>query len=221
MAVDGSDPYDDPTNGPEVGHAVVFRNGRWHAPKIVDPRSGFTDVACASPRSCVAVDAGGYALRWNGADWSRPHRVGKELEAVACPRPSLCVAVGKKSAIRQHGSWRRLRNPTGVRQLTDITCTDPHYCVAGGSGGFYVRNRGTWSVAVEHHRGVAYSLVACASRSQCFGSEDNYADVEDYVFDGAHAKFSYDELYGPKMVCLPGPTCVAVSLDTVTIGRPR
>jgi hypothetical protein len=217
-AVDGADPYDRETT-PGVGHAVVYRHGRWQSPRVIDARFGLTDVACASPRVCFAVDDGGYVLRWNGRRWSPPRRVGALLEAVACPTTSRCIAVGRRSAQWQGGRWRVLRNPAGSKQLTDVTCTDAHYCVMGGGGGFYVRHAGVWSGAIRPGGNLWQVQVACTSRSACYGSQDNQVDVWDYTFDGSRVAPSADEIYGPKMSC-GRDGCVSVSLSYAEYGRP-
>jgi hypothetical protein len=218
VAVDGADPYDEYTR-PGIGHAVVYRHGRWHAPVIIDAEYGLTDVSCASARMCIAVDDAGNAVRWNGRRWTPPRRVGALLEAVACPSASNCIAVGRRSALWSAGTWHSIPNPDGSRLLTDVTCVDEHYCVAGGSGGFYVRHLGLWSSAIHHARDLWLAQVACLSRSACFGSQDNQVDVWDYAFDGARVADSSDEIYGPKMSCLPR-ACVAVSLSYLTVGIP-
>ena len=218
IAVDGADPYQRSVTA-GVGHAIVYRHGRWRAPAVIDSQHGITDVACASNRTCIAVDDAGNALRWNGRRWSPPRRVGALLEAVACPSPSRCTAVGRHSAQWRQGRWHSIHNPAGSKQLTDITCTDEHYCVAGGYGGFYVRHAGVWSDAIYPARNLWQVQVACLSRSACFGSQDNQVDVWDYAFDGSRVTHSNEEIYGPKMSCLPR-VCVAVSLYYTDTGRP-
>jgi hypothetical protein len=219
VAVDGTTPYF-VTDAPGKGHIVMYRNGRWRSPKLIDHDFGITDVSCASATRCVAVDAGGRALIWNGRRWSDPKPVGAALYAVACPSSSYCIAVGDKSAIRRDGTWRRIANPDGIHNLTDITCPTAGYCVAGGQRGFYIRHGGLWSTAVRRESGVDFAQVACVSAAMCFGSEDNQVDDWDYAFDGARAAFADDQLYGSKTSCRPNAVCVAVSLDTAYIGRP-
>ena len=218
VAVDGADPYYR-TKTPGVGRAVMYRHGRWRRPAVIDPDFGLTDVACASNRLCVAVDVAGDVVRWNGRRWSAPRRVGALFEAVACPTASYCVAVGRHSAEWRSGRWRPIENPAGSRQLTDVTCLSARYCVAGGDHGFFVRNAATWSTGIHAARLLWFVQVSCLSRSACFGSQDNQADVWDYVFDGARVSWSDEEIYGPKMSCGSG-VCVGVSLDSVEYGRP-
>ena len=38
----------------------------------VDPSGGLTSVSCESKSACVAVDAHGRAVTWNGSRWSAP-----------------------------------------------------------------------------------------------------------------------------------------------------
>ena len=104
--------------------------------------------------------------------------------------------------------------------LTDVTCSDAHYCTVGGAGGFFVRHLGMWSTAIRPGRYLWQVQVACMSRSACFGSQDNQVDVWDYAFDGARVTWASDQLYGPKMSCTPDG-CAGVSLDYAILGRPR
>lgn len=204
---------------PGVGRTVVYRDGRWGAPVVSDPHFGLTDVACASAHMCMAVDDGGNAIRWNGRTWSRPQHVGTLLDAVACPTASHCLAVGAHSAEWRRGRWRVMRNPAGFGQLFDVTCPDDHDCAVGGDTGFAIRHAGVWSSAVQRARWLYETLVACMSRTACFGSEDNDVDVWDYAFDGARVAFSADQIYGPKISCVP-TVCVSVSLSFAETGEP-
>jgi hypothetical protein len=141
------------------------------------------------------------------------------LEAVACPAVFRCFAVGKRSARWDHGRWRPMINPVNSKQLTDVSCISPRYCVAGGDRGFFVRHAGVWSAAIHPDRLLWQVQVACMSRSTCFGSQDNQVDVWDYAFDGSRVSYAGDTVYDAKMSCTQR-ACVAVSLFYSTVGRP-
>ncbi len=64
-------------------------------PAAVDPSGGLTSVSCESKSACVAVDAHGRAVTWNGSRWSAPALIdphGSGLTSVSCVAGG-CVAV--------------------------------------------------------------------------------------------------------------------------------
>jgi hypothetical protein len=97
------------------------------------------DVACVSPRSCIAVGQFGFDLvemytavaplieRWDGTAWhleassNAKDSLDTELNGIACPTHDRCVAVGFRrhtggtfstfAEIRDGGRWRVLRTP--------------------------------------------------------------------------------------------------------------
>ena|SRR5487761_1306374 len=73
-----------------VGYGQQFNNGN----DMVEPPDMVID--CASPTFCVAVDAGGNAVTYDGSGWSPPAPIdldGGGLNGVSCPTVSFCMAV--------------------------------------------------------------------------------------------------------------------------------
>jgi hypothetical protein len=65
----------------------------WSAIAPIDD-SALTGVSCADAALCVAVDARGDAVRWDGARWSAPARVDAAgFTGVSCASNAVCAAV--------------------------------------------------------------------------------------------------------------------------------
>ncbi len=203
-----------------VGSNLVMRTaGRWRSPRSVDSRA-LTDVACPSARFCVAIDAGGRALRWNGHRWSAPTSIGGGPVAVSCASASSCLAVGKGSARWDGHRWHAVANPQHAWLLTGVDCVTATYCTSGGIGGFYVRHDGLWSHVIKPSIGIDEVWLSCASVRLCIGEADigEGAAAEDYAFDGAsiHQHKRYDIDGVPDCVAT---TCATVDYDTATVGH--
>jgi hypothetical protein len=108
-----------------------------------------TAVSCASSRMCVAVDALGAALVFNGRSWSAPRpaepvRSGTALTGVSCPRVNFCIAVDENGAalIFNGRTWSApvvIDNASAGDSsvdlpLTSVSCATPHFCVATDAG---------------------------------------------------------------------------------------
>ena len=78
--------------------AVSDHRGVWSAPATIDARAGVNDglvtVSCASPRFCLAADAAGRVIRFDGTSWSKPATVDRAgLSEISCVSLRFCGAV--------------------------------------------------------------------------------------------------------------------------------
>ncbi len=118
------------------GQAITYRDGRWSKPAVIDKALSLTAVSCPAESFCVAVDASGRALLWDGSSWSRPRPTGvSALSSVSCDTPTFCMAVGQSSAVRWNGtSWSAPRQ-IGLSLADRISCPGTSFCVViGGTG---------------------------------------------------------------------------------------
>ncbi|MFL6161938.1 MAG: hypothetical protein ACJ74U_06895 [Jatrophihabitantaceae bacterium] len=153
--------------------AVMFNGTSWGSPQTVDLVPGDLDgVSCLSTDFCVAVDTGGYALSYDGANWTAPTQIdgGTALTAVSCTEPSTCVAVDAIGrALSFNGSsWSAPVSVDAGQQLTSVSCADPSFCVAVGTDGKAARfNGGSWSIPTTLPGGSPLAAVSCPSESFC------------------------------------------------------
>jgi hypothetical protein len=124
----------------------------WSAPVEIDENAEYgepdelTDVSCASPSLCVAVDYLGYVLTstnpTGGASaWSTPTPVGSvdTHYSVSCPSAALCAVVGSSdlwTSINAGGSWSEPGTPIDSGgSLQVVGCSSPSLCLAGAYSG--------------------------------------------------------------------------------------
>lgn len=145
----------------------------WSRPESVDPlRGGLLSVSCISPTFCLAGDAHGRVLSYDGSTWSAQAKVGptdSAVGAINCVRESFCVAgIGKAVSTYRDGRWHT-RHP-GPDFVTGVDCVSTRFCVAVGYDGTFHRYDGTsWTGA---HRFAPKDArvrgVSCAAASRCF-----------------------------------------------------
>ncbi len=153
----------------------------------------FNAVSCTSPNICMAVgdssSAGGNQLLsetrsrsgWTIQPIPQP-AAGSVLLGVWCTSASACTAVGDAPhgsngsvplAERWNGSsWQIQATPKPKRapnsQLTGVTCTSAHACVAVGSASMSVSNK---VPLAEHWNGTSWKIEKTPTRSGFIESE--------------------------------------------------
>jgi len=121
----------------------------WSGPVTFDAAAvGASEVSCASPSFCVAVDGAPGVWSWNGSVWTPSPTLasGTVLDAVSCATTTSCLAVGSSSAAGQlqtfaaaydGSSWSAAPGfapvPT-VGGLLGVSCPTASFCVAVGDG---------------------------------------------------------------------------------------
>jgi hypothetical protein len=158
----------------------------WGAPVRVAPFVGSPQtLSCVGTSWCLAGDASGQALTWNGSAWSAPKAAVAVAEgdeyggfgSSSCVSTSFCVAVADHGGIVTYrsGVWSavsRLKSSTGAAiPMMSVDCTSTSFCVAAGqaegdSRGWVARFNGTsWSTATRLTGSV--SRVDCVSTTFC------------------------------------------------------
>ena len=66
----------------------------------VDPDGQLDSISCPTATFCLASDAGGSVIMWNGATWSGPNQVIPAAAeypgigtTVSCPSPEFCMVI--------------------------------------------------------------------------------------------------------------------------------
>jgi hypothetical protein len=84
------------------GSGLSYRTGSaaWSPIETIDPRGGLDSISCPTSSFCMAADAGGAVLTWNGSSWSAPRQVIPAPEqytgigtTVDCPDAQFCMVM--------------------------------------------------------------------------------------------------------------------------------
>jgi hypothetical protein len=93
---------------PDVGHCWVvsgqlaagWAGGNWSPAQTVDPAGGLDAIACPTATFCVAADANGSVITWDGTAWSPPRRVlpppteyTGDPTSLSCPDAQFCMVL--------------------------------------------------------------------------------------------------------------------------------
>ena len=130
---------------------------------------GLTSVSCASADFCVAVDALGRSLTFNGRTWTHPTPIGTSvvdvpngrlaaIAAVACPTTQFCAAVSASGDAQvsndpRHHRISRLVSSADTASayngrfpaLSGVSCTRQEWCVAiSYTGSAFVLEGSSW-----------------------------------------------------------------------------
>ncbi|MGO9027967.1 MAG: hypothetical protein ACLQOZ_04965 [Acidimicrobiales bacterium] len=140
-------------NAPIVGMAVVPS----HATAI--STYALTDVSCPTTTFCMAVDAGGNAIAYQGGQWSSPVRVDPSggLSSVSCPSTTYCLAVSAAQdgfSVYDGTSWTALAHPPPAvtSDFASVSCS-----VLSGIYGCAAVSASTGKVAIYY---ASYPVAA-------------------------------------------------------------
>lgn len=154
--------------------AAIFDGTSWSSPpsRIGVQPAGAVAVSCTSASFCMAADAAGYLVRYDGTSWGTPTLInggGSKLTDLSCAAPSSCIAVDDQGQAYAYdgSSWASpVPVVAGVR-LDAVACAGPSFCVAVDTGGQAASYDGSgWSapVAVSDHPLLD---VSCPSSTFC------------------------------------------------------
>jgi hypothetical protein len=152
---------------------------------VAPPSGGVTSVSCPAPNFCVAVDAYGRAVTWNGRAWSQPVQFDQYAlpatqdngtglfnyyESVSCTSSGSCDAIDELGyAFSWNGhSWAA--NGRVLSYAKGIDCASSNFCVATGSG-WSVWDGSRWSKArplPDDYADHALAGPSCSSADVCF-----------------------------------------------------
>jgi hypothetical protein len=183
MAVGGNG-----AGAPNLGTLAEQWNGKtWFALSTLNPDgeqwSAFSDVSCASPKSCMAVgsyfNADNEALSlgeyWNGREWSisptQDAGPGTQLYGVACTSVKACIAVGTSgfcqcsiTEVWNGTTWTLQSSPSNpplgaaFYGLNGVACVSSTACTADGD--YTLTPGGDPSTLVEQWAGGSWTVVS-------------------------------------------------------------
>jgi len=162
----------------------------WSSPTAIDS-AALTSISCPTLNVCMAVDADGQALTYDGTSWSPPSDVNAttSLESVSCPTTNFCTAVGfDGSVVSYNGSmWGSPQDIDGTNVLTSVSCPSTNFCAAVDDQGdvllFDSADYPTWSDPDDIDGSNYLTSVYCRSVDFCMavdaqGNAYDYSDGE-------------------------------------------
>ncbi|MHB8450598.1 MAG: fibronectin type III domain-containing protein [Mycobacteriales bacterium] len=139
--------------------APALAAGSWSGPTTVDQsvNPSLDAISCPSSTFCVAVDAAGDALTFNGTRWTAPAEiVAQQLTSVSCASATFCVAVDANGdALTFNGTtWSApalVDGPggTGAVGIESVSCPSATFCAATDNAGQALTFNGTsWTAPI-------------------------------------------------------------------------
>jgi serine/threonine protein kinase len=180
----------------------------WSAPRSIDSTKSITSVSCSSASFCMAVDAAGNAIEWNGSTWlSQGVAGGTGFTSVSCPSAQFCAAVtGNKSYFLWNGaSWRGPLATPNSDTFEAIDCVSASFCAAvGGPEGHgavaATWQGGVWALATGLYIDSMFS-VSCAGPEYCLAAGDGTSlppGLGDETLTWAAGSWGIDQLPVPQ-----------------------
>lgn len=183
----------------------------WETAVAAQDGLGFSDVSCASPSFCEAVDNGGNAVTWNGANWSEvaqaeadPPPEGALGGQVSCPTTAFCGLLDNNGdwATFDGTSWSEMSAAAVDLVGPGLSCAASDLCVAASSGQVASFDGTTWTAPESlftYDADAPVGAVSCvAGSSFCMA-----------VYDAQFAIYSGSAWSVPS--ALPSPDASAVS----------
>jgi len=170
---DGTDLRSTATTGPVTA---------WSAPSTIDSRS-LSGVSCPTSSFCMAVDGGGYAVKYNGSSWASAGDIDstRVLNNISCTSSTFCMAIDDSGyAIKYNGSSWSVSHIDGSQQLLSISCVSSTFCVAGDGAGHELTYSGSTWAKTTLESGNSVQGVSCTSTSFCM------------AIDGSGRAFKYN-----------------------------
>jgi serine/threonine protein kinase len=121
------------------GNALVYDNGAWPSPRVIDSGVQLNGVSCVSQSFCLVVGAGGNVVVYDDGLWSAPRVIdsGVSLDAVSCVSQSFCLAVDAKgnALAYTNRSWSAPRAVDSGVSLDAVSCVSQSFCLAVDTDG--------------------------------------------------------------------------------------
>lgn len=152
----------------------------WQPGQTVDT-ARLADVSCMSSTSCLATDAGGGAVVFDGTNWTATAPVDPSRavsHTVRCASATLCIATDGYQLMRFDGStWGA---PTLLQDFdggspNGLSCASATMCVAIDPSGHAIKYDGTaWGSAQRIvPEGSTLAAVSCPSSTWCAAVSDS------------------------------------------------
>jgi hypothetical protein len=186
---------------------------------VADDHGGLSAVSCPTAADCLAVDAHGDAVTWNGKRWSAavPAIAGAVgLDALSCPTVGFCAAAGNSLWTGYGTHWKKDGPPVDVGWLA-VSCPSATFCAAANGDGYMSEYNGrAWSAPVLIDSDVPGSItVSCASAARCVAL-DGYGAL--YEWNGATWTQAKDDPFDKyaSLGCAPDGFCMVLDGSVYT-----
>jgi len=202
------------------GQMVVYTSSLgWGTPTSVDSTKVLNSVSCptATSTNCVAVDANGDAVYYNGSTWTDPNISSHALNSVSCVTTTFCKAVDNGGNVFSYnGSWSSADDIDGTHPLESISCSSSSFCLASdNNGGVLYFTGSSWTGAQDIDASRNISAVSCLSATSC-----QAMDAAGHVLVGGDAGWSsallVDSAHTPDAL-----SCATLSFCVMTDGGGR
>jgi IPT/TIG domain len=205
---------------------VASASPGWSAPSLVDNTNPLRlrSVSCPTASFCMALNADGGSLVYNGTHWSTGPTVmsGDALSSVSCVSSTFCAALdfnGRGFIYKGH-SWSAPTTLNAGAAMPSVSCATTTFCVAvdgdtGADG--YIYNGSSWSsgVLIDTATTGGMASVSCPTASFCMAFDNNGNMVK--TTDGGSvwsAYVSVDSIGSPQSVSCDTTTfCAMVDND--------
>lgn len=222
------------TVAPRGARGTEGARGGWSKALTIDHTrsgNGLNGVSCPSTHFCMAVDAYGNDLVYNGSTWSAPEPAtpGNSAFNVSCASSTFCVVTGTSGfSIYNGSSWTppRYLGSNDDISLGAVSCVSATFCAAvtqaAGANGLPVQGISTyngrgWSAADNIGLGASLRAdVSCTSASFCVavGNTGNFPGAVS-IFNGK--SWSRPEVLNPREHPKAGGPLVDVSCGSRTL----
>lgn len=185
----------------------------WGKPvRVAGGHGGLSAISCPTATDCLAVDAHGDAVTWNGKRWSAavPAIAGAAgLDALSCPSAGFCAAAGNGLWTGHGTQWTKDGPPVTTDSWLAVSCPSVTFCAAATAAGYLSEYNGrAWSAPVLVDSDVPGSItVSCASAARCVAM-DGYGAV--YEWDGARWTQSRGFDKYASLGCAPDGFCMVL-----------
>jgi RHS repeat-associated protein len=161
----------------------------WSPPVTVDSSTAIEGISCPETVMCVAVDASGNVLTYNGKTFASARDIDGSyvLDSVSCPTTTFCAAVD------DDGNVLTATNPTSTwssaskdsTAITSVSCVSSSFCVAVDNAGGALKcstacsTLSNWSKLATSPDSHELTSVSCATTTYCM-AVDSVGDFATY-----------------------------------------
>jgi hypothetical protein len=128
------------------GGVSIWDGNAWTEPQVYGTSSVLTGVSCASTSFCMAVDATGEGIFWDGTIWIGPQLVegesptfgGPSMAGVSCTADNFCLAVDSDGRAFQWSGrkWLAAEPSDPGHSFAAVSCATTAFCMAVDKQGY-------------------------------------------------------------------------------------
>jgi hypothetical protein len=160
-------------------NAYAWNGSSWSATSIDSTGNKVLAISCPASNFCMAVDSGGYAIKYSGTSpsWKTPVSVdsGNSLQAISCTASTFCMAVDAAgNPVKYYsGTWTKQSTLSGSPDLLSVGCGSTTFCLAGDkSGNTWKWNGSSWNGPFATTNNEAVNGLSCVNTSFCWAVDN-------------------------------------------------